>query len=75
MSKLNPLRLGHLQHVQMNVRILVAGEPDVAQLPGLTRLEQRRVGPLLIEDPMGILVSENLVMLDQVDVIHLQALE
>ena len=32
---------GHVQHAQVNRRILVAGEPDVADLARLLRLEQR----------------------------------
>ena len=42
---------GNVEHMQMNVRVLVAGEADVPKLARLPRLDKRGVRTLLIEDP------------------------
>ena len=62
----------HFEHVEMDVRILVPGEADVAELARLPRLEQRSVGALLVEDPVGILEADDLVMLHEIDAIGLE---
>ena len=59
----------------MHVRILVTGEADEAKLPLLPRIEQCGVRAFLVEHPVGILEADDLVMLHQIDVIGLQALE
>jgi hypothetical protein len=58
--------------VQVDPRVLVTGEADIAQLAGLTRLDERGVGAFVVEDPVGILVAEDLMVLDQVDPVGLQ---
>ena len=57
----------------MDARVLVAGEADVAELARLPRLEERRVGAVVVEDAVRILVADDLVVLDQVDAVGLQA--
>ena len=75
MSNVNPLLPRDLEHVQMDVRVLVPGEADVAELARLPGLDQRRVGAVLVEDAVRILVADDLVVLDQVDAVGLQAAE
>ena len=49
---------------EMNPRVLVAREADVAQLACLLALPpERRVGALCVEDAVRILEAKNLVML------------
>ena len=57
----------------MNARVLVAGEADVAELSRLSRLDERSVGAVVVEDAVRILVAQDLVVLDQVDAVGLQA--
>ena len=59
----------------MNARIFVAREPDVAQLPRLAGLLQRRLRAVFPEDAVGVLVTDDFMMLDQVDGVDAQALE
>src|SRR5207253_8354339 len=56
-------------------RILVTGEPDVADLAGLARVEERAVRAFLVENAVRILVAQNLVMLNEIDMVGLQALQ
>jgi hypothetical protein len=63
---------GDIERVQMDPRILVAGEPDVPKLAGLARVHERRVGALFVENPMRILEAQDFVVLDEVDAIDLQ---
>jgi hypothetical protein len=56
-----------LEGMQVNARIFVAGEADVADLAGPLRLDQRSVRALLIEDAVRVLVADHLVMLHQID--------
>ena len=60
----------HFQHVQMDVRILVAGKSDVADFAGLARFEHGGVRAFLIEDAVRILKAEDLVMLHEIDVVE-----
>jgi hypothetical protein len=61
--------------MEVNLRVLVSREADVSQLASLTRLDECRVGTLLVEDPMRVVESDHLVMLNQIDVIGLQTAE
>jgi hypothetical protein len=65
-----PVCAGHLQHVQVDAGIFMAGEADIAKLPRLPRFEERAVGALLIENAMRVLVSNDLVMLNQIDAVR-----
>src|ERR1700752_1124986 len=56
----------------MNFWVFMTCEPDVADLPGSARLEQRRVRSLGIEDAMGILEPKHLVVLHEVDAVRLE---
>src|SRR5438132_4976616 len=53
----------------MHVGVLVPRESDVANSTRIASLDQRGVGPLLVKDPVRVLVPENLVVLDEVDAI------
>ncbi len=64
---------GDGKRVQMDVRILVTGEADVAQLAGLARLHERRVRAVVVEHAVRVLVAKYLVMLHQVDAVGLEA--
>src|SRR5579871_5631754 len=66
---------GQFEHVQVNSRVFVAGKADVAKLARLTRLDQGRVRTLLIEDSMRVFEPDDLMVLDQVDPVSLQAPE
>ena len=74
--ELESVFLRDLEHVEVDARVLVPGEADVAELPRLPPLDQRRVRSfLLVEDPMGILVADDLVMLHEVDAVGLEPAE
>ena len=60
------------EHVQMDAWVLVAGEPQIANLAGLFRIHQGAVRTVFVEDAMRILIAKNLVVLHQVDVVGLQ---
>ena len=64
----------HFQHVQVNAWILVTGKSDVANFPGRPRFNQGGIGAFLVKDPVGIFVSENLVMLYEIDTIDSETL-
>ncbi len=64
--------VGDLEHVEVNARVLVPCEPDESHLARLLRLHHRFHRAALGEDPVGIIESNDLVMLQQVQVIHLQ---
>ena len=64
--------LGHFEHVEMDVRIFVAGEADVADLAGLLALRGAPLGASSIEDAVRIVEADDLVVLDQVDVVGLR---
>ena len=63
------------EHVQMNVRVLVSSEADIAHFAGFTGFDQGGIGAVFIENAVGIFIAQDFVMLDQIDVIGLQALE
>src|SRR5207302_5815638 len=57
----------------MDVRILVPGEADVADLSRLARFDESHVRAFGIEDTVRIVEPDHLVVLDQIDAIGLQA--
>jgi hypothetical protein len=61
--------------MEMNLRILVSGESDEAQLARGARFEEGGIGSLGIENPMGIIEANDLMMLDEVEAIDLEPLE
>ena len=67
--------LGRGQHLEVDVRALVTGEADVAQLARLLRLQHRLQSPARREDAVRVLHADDLVELQQVDVIGLQPLQ
>ena len=64
-----------LDHVQMNLRTLVPGEPDKPHLAFFARLFQILQGTSGREDPLRIVHANDLMNLDQVQMIGLQAAE
>ena len=64
-----------LEHLEVDARVLVAREADVAQLAGLLGLDERFHGAALSEDAVRVVVAEDLVMLDEVDVVGAHPLE
>ena len=59
----------------MNHRIFVPRESDVADLTGLLGLEHGLLRAALSEDPVRVLQADDLMVLHQIHVIGLQALE
>ena len=72
MSKRKSCLRGFLKHAQVDERVLVAGEADEAHLAGLLRVAQRLHGAALGEDAVGIVETDDLVKLHQVDVVGLR---
>jgi len=62
----------NFQHVQMNLRIFMPSETDVANLSGFPGVEHGFVGPALCEDTIRIIEANHFVMLNQVDMVRLQ---
>ena len=59
------------EHGQVDPRILVAGEPDVADLARLSRLDGC-FQATLFEDPVRIVVIDDFVKLPEVDPVRLK---
>jgi hypothetical protein len=59
----------------MDVRVLVAGEPYIANLPSAPRLDTGIHGAALGKDLVRVVESNDLVMLKKVDMTHPQPLE
>ena len=57
------------------MRIFVAGESDVANLPRLLGLENRFIGSTLREYAIGIVKADDFMVLHQIDVVGLQKFE
>ena len=74
-SKWKPFCARDFQHVQMHGRVLVPGEADVAHLAGLFRVQHGGHGALVGEHPVGVFHAQDLVVLEQVEVIGLEARE
>jgi hypothetical protein len=62
----------HLQHPQVDERVLVAGEADEAHLARFLGRQDRLQRPARGEDPVGVLQPDDLVELQQVDHVGLQ---
>ena len=62
-----------LEHLEMNVGTLVAGEADVSDLPLLLGFEHGLHAAATGEDAVGIGVANHFVKLQQVNVVGLQA--
>lgn len=65
----------HLMHPQVDERVLVAGKADETDLPRLLRGQHRLLGSALGEDAVRVLQPDDLVVLEQVDDVGLEALE
>ena len=66
--------IGDFEHVKVNVRILVPREADVTNLARCSGSYKSGVGSVGIENAVRIFVSENFVMLNQIDVIDTESL-
>jgi len=64
-----------MQHVQMDPRVLVPRETDIAQFSSFSGLHERGIRPFVIKDPMRVFVTEHLVVLDEIDHVDLEAAE
>ena len=64
-----------IQHAQVDIRILVAGEADIAHLARLLCIEHGLHCATVGKDAVGVFQADHLVELHQVDAIGLQAAE
>ena len=71
-SKRKPCVSRDLEHVQMDARILVAGEADEADLAGLRASSERLHRAALGEDAVRVVEADDLVELHQIDVVGLE---
>src|SRR5438034_4490260 len=69
------VRSRHVEHVQMDVGILVSREADIPDLARSLRVDERTIGAFLVEDTMWIVIPQDLVMLHEIDAIGPQPLE
>ena len=67
--------VGLAEHLEVDRRVLVAGEAEVADLAVLERLEAGVDGAVLGEDPVGVVVVDHLVELPEVEAVGLEAAE
>src|SRR5437660_3328981 len=65
----------HVEHVQMDLGILVSREADIPDLARSLRVDERTIGAFLVEDPMWIVVAQDLMMLYEIDAIGPQPRE
>ncbi len=61
------VRARRLQHVQVDLRALVAREPDEAQLPRVARGHERLDGAARREAALGVVHADDLVNLHEID--------
>src|ERR1700761_4524591 len=73
--KMKIVRLGHLQHTQMNRWVLVSGETNVADFSGLFGGENRLVRSFWSEETIWIFETNVLMKLSEIKVISPQAFE
>ena len=59
----------------MNARILMTCKSDVANFPSVARFNQSGIGAFFVKDAVRIFLSENFMMLDEVDTIDAEALQ
>ncbi len=64
--------IGHFQHVQMDKRILVAGEADVAQLARFFCFQEHLVGAVFVEDAVRVFEADDFMVLDEIDAVGLE---
>src|SRR5690606_11976251 len=62
------------EHLEVNPRIFMPREAEIANFPRLLRFD-RRLDPALLEDPIRIVVIDHFMKLPQVKMIRLQATE
>ena len=67
--------VGLAEHLEVDRRVLVAGEAEEADLAVLQGLEAGVDGPVLGEDPVGVVVVDDLVELPEVEVVGLEPAE
>src|ERR1022692_1342246 len=65
----------YFQHIQMNVRIFVTGESDVANLARFLGLQNGFHGSALRKYAIGIIEANDFMMLHQIDVVCLEAFQ
>src|SRR5207237_2556495 len=73
--ELESVAVRNFEHVKMHARIFVPGKPDVSNLARIACLYQSGVCSFIIKDAMRIFVTEDLMMLDEIDRVHLQTLK
>src|SRR5208337_2098960 len=66
-----PVLEGRIQHLQMNVRVLMPCESDIAELAGLFRLQSRFERAVGAENAVGVTRANDFMKLDEVDHIRL----
>ena len=69
--EMEPVRARHVEHVAVDVGILVPGESDEAELSGLARRHERLDRASLGEAPLRIVLADDLVDLDEIDEVGL----
>ena len=67
--------LGCLEHAEVDGGVFVAGKADVAELAGLAGFEGGFEGSAYGEDAVGVFEADDLVELDEVDHVGLEAAE
>jgi hypothetical protein len=73
--EVDAMRPRGVEHPEMHVGVLVPGEPDVPDLARLLRLRHRLVCAAVREDAIRVLEADHLVVLQQIEVVGLQAPE
>jgi len=74
-TEVEAVLLRQLERAEVNQRVFVAGESDVANLAGLLCFESAFKRTAWREDAVGVFKADDLVELHQVDDVGLQALE
>src|SRR5665213_1284304 len=67
--------LRRLQHVQMNMRVLMAGKSDKANLARAFGIEKGFHGAMRREDAVGVVEADYFVVLEKIDMIDPQTLQ
>ena len=70
--KRKPVRKARVQHLQVDVRVLVSGKADVADLAGFLGRDGRFERAARAEDPVGVAHADDLVELHEVNGVHLE---
>ena len=65
----------HVEHVQMDVGVVVSREADIPDLARFLRVDECTIGAFLVEDSMWIVIPQDLVMLHEIDAIGPPPLE